>query len=447
MYAVIGGMGEVGFHIARSLYDEGYNLSIIDDNPDACNRAENFDALVVRGNAASPKKLEEAGISTADLFIGVTGSDEINMIACAIAHSKKCKTIARINSLDYIDEPIVTQRFSYLGIDVAVCPELMASIKMARMLTMPSVVDTEIFAKGKVQIIEDVVLPNSQAANQLIKEIPLPEQCNLVAVFRKGTIIIPSGNEKLAPNDRVVLILAHKEMILQVRKLFGSGKDILHPKATSRVMINGASRIGMSLAKLLEGDIDVVLLEADEDLSKEASESLLGTLVIQGNGTDESLLIDEGIDQVDAFISTTPREGLNILSCILAKQFGAKKTLALIDRPELKMTLEHTGIDLIVSPRLATVSGILQHVHHTKMLSLSILQQGEARILELKVSPQSKISGKKLKWIRFPKNTRVGAIVRRDRVIIPTGDVDIIEGDSLVMFARTEEITRLMEMF
>ena len=437
----------MGYHIARSLYDEGYNLSIIDNDPKACDRAESFDALILRGNAASPKKLEEAGIATADVFIGVTGSDEINMAACSYAHSRNCKTIARINSQDYIDEPISTKAFKHMGIDVAVCPELLASIKMARMLTMPSVVDTEVFARGKVQIIEEIIRKDSAAAGKSLSELSLPNHCNLVAVFRRGEVIIPRGSDVLEAGDRVVLTLADKQKIIPVKKLFVGSRSLSGPIKVKKVMINGATRIGMNLSKLLEDELDIVLLEDDDDESRKASEGLLRTLVIHGSGTDEELLMDEGIDNVDAFISTTTHEGVNILSCILAKQYGAKKTVALIDRPELKLTMQHTGIDIVVSPRIATVSGILQHIHHKKMLSLSVLNQGDARILEMKVSATSKIAGKSLKKVHFPRNTLVGAIVRGDKVIIPQGDDGIRTDDSLIIFAKNEEVSRLMELF
>ncbi len=447
MYAVIGGAGEVGFHLARSLYDEGYNLAIIDSDPRSCERAETFDALIVRGNAASAKKLEEAGISAADLFIGVTGSDEINIIACAIASKYSTKTIARVNSLDYIDEPVTTKNFEHLGIDVAICPDLMASMKMAHMLRMPSILDSEVFARGKLQVIEDSVLIDSPVAGKYIKEIPFPDECDLVVIFREGEVVIPHGSDQLLPGDRVVMTLIDRNKAVAIRKLFGSRRESQTSEEVRKVMIYGATRIGKHLARLLEEVNDVVLLEEDPERSQIASEELLGTLVIQGSGTDENLLVDEGIRDVDAFVATTDREGRNILSCVLAKQGGARRTVALMDRPELKIPLENTGIDFVVSPRLATVSGILQHVHHTKLLSLAVLNRGEARILEVSVQPNSKVAGKKVKRLGLPKDTVVGAIVRKDRVIIPHGDHEVQAGDSLVVFAKNEAVSKLLKRF
>jgi trk system potassium uptake protein TrkA len=447
MYAVIGGAGEVGLHIAHSLYDEGYNLAIIDSDQKACDKAEALDALVIKGNAASLAKLEEAGIGNAELFIGVTGSDEINMVSCGIAHTRGCKTIARINSLDYIDEPIATKKYAFLGIDVAVCPELLAAIKMARMLTMPSLLDTDVFARGKIQIIESTVNKTSAINGQAIKNIPLPPRCNLVAIFRRHEVIIPRGVDKLLANDRVVVALGDPRGMPEIKRLFGTGAPTTSMDMIEKIMVVGATRIGMHLSRLLEKEVNIVLIDEDEDRCKMASERLLSSLVIHGSGTDDEVLLEEGIGNVDAFLATTNSEETNILSCILAKQYGAKKTLALVDRPELKNMLEGIGIDIAISPRLATVSGILQHVHRAEMLSLSVLHKGEARIVELKVSPASKIAGKKLKRANFPKNTLVGAIVRNNSVIIPGGEDVVNVGDSLIVFARTDTIPKLVRLF
>jgi trk system potassium uptake protein TrkA len=334
-----------------------------------------------------------------------------------------------------------------LGIDVAVCPELLAAIKMARMLTMPSLLDTDVFARGKIQIIESTVNKTSSINGQAIKNIPLPPRCNLVAIFRRHEVIIPRGVDKLLAGDRVVVALGDPRGMPEIKRLLGTGAPTTSMDMIEKIMVVGATRIGMHLSRLLEKEVNIVLIDEDEDRCKMASERLLSSLVIHGSGTDDEVLLEEGIGNVDAFLATTNSEETNILSCILAKQYGAKKTLALVDRPELKNMLEGIGIDIAISPRLATVSGILQHVHRAEMLSLSVLHKGEARIVELKVSPASKIAGKKLKRANFPKNTLVGAIVRNNSVIIPGGEDVVNVGDSLIVFARTDTIPKLVRLF
>ena len=212
-------------------------------------------------------------------------------------------------------------------------------------------------------------------------------------------------------------------------------------------MIIGASRIGMHLAKTLqEQDINVILIDESEEKCQMASERLPKVLVVHGSGTDKALLLDEGISNVDAFLATTNREETNILSCLLAKQHNAKRTIALVDRLGIKSMLEDVGVDLMVSPRLVTVSTILKYIHRPGLLSITILSHGEAQVIEYKVTEKSKIREKPLKKIKFPKNTLVGAVVRNDKVLIPRGDFRIKLNDELIIFARTDAFQRLAKL-
>ena len=297
MYAVIAGAGEVGFHIARALYEEGYNLAVIEKDDKALAEAENLDALIIKGSAASPKKLKEAGIETADVFIGVTGSDEANIIGAAIAKSRGAKTIARINSSEYIDEP-VSGKLANLGIDVAISPELVAATKMSRMMALPSLMDVESFSQGRVHVVEVRVKKFSRAAGKQIKDIPLPPQSNIVAILRGGEVVMPYGEDKLKINDRLLLALSSPHDLLRV-------EDLFYPKTAGReeekrgvetVMIMGASRVGVHLARFIEKRAKVILLDSDEEACARASEQLSNTLVINGSGTEEEVLVEEGHD-------------------------------------------------------------------------------------------------------------------------------------------------------
>ncbi|MCD6461154.1 MAG: Trk system potassium transporter TrkA [Thermoplasmata archaeon] len=448
MYAVIAGAGEVGFHIARALYEEGYNLAVIEKDDKALAEAENLDALIIKGSAASPKKLKEAGIETADVFIGVTGSDEANIIGAAIAKSRGAKTIARINSSEYIDEP-VSGKLANLGIDVAISPELVAATKMSRMMALPSLMDVESFSQGRVHVVEVRVKKFSRAAGKQIKDIPLPPQSNIVAILRGGEVVMPYGEDKLKINDRLLLALSSPHDLLRV-------EDLFYPKTAGReeekrgvetVMIMGASRVGVHLARFIEKRAKVILLDSDEEACARASEQLSNTLVINGSGTEEEVLVEEGIDNVDAFVATTHHEDTNILSCLLAKEYGARKAVAIINRPELKSMFEHIGIDVAISPRLTTIGTILQHTYSTDILSMSVMFNGKARVLEMEVKSESKIVGKPLSKIHFPKYARVGAIVRKGEVRIPTGDDILMIGDKLVIFARSDSIQKVEKLF
>ena len=203
----------------------------------------------------------------------------------------------------------------------------------------------------------------------------------------------------------------------------------------------------MHLAKTLqEQEMDVILIDESEDKCQIASEKLPKVLVIHGNGTNRELLLDEGITTVDAFLATTDKEETNILSCLLAKQHNAKRTIALVDRPGIKSMLEDVGVDLVVSPRLVTVSTILKYIHRPGLLSVSILNRGEAQVIEYKVTEKSKLLGKTLKRIKFPKNTLVGAVVRDEKVLIPRGNFKILVDDQLILFVRTDVFHRLEKL-
>jgi trk system potassium uptake protein TrkA len=444
---VIAGAGEVGFHIARSLYSEGIEVAIIELNDVAANRAESLDALVVRGNAAATTALEEAGIREAETFIAVTASDEINMIACSIAKSYGVRTIARINSTDYIDRPVSLDKFKLLGIDVAICPDLVAAHKIVRILSSPpALLETDVFAKGKIKVVQVTPGDNAPVIDKAIREIYWPKGVNLAALFRKSDVIVPQGGDSIQRGDRVVLV-GDDEAIREAKGLLDIGSIRDEATPIEKLMIGGASRIGVNIAKLIEREVDVTLIEPDPDVAEMASKQLSGTLVIRGEPTDRELLLDEGISSVDAFIGATAAQGKNILSCFLARKLGAKSTIALVDQIELVDILHDVGIDLATSPRIATVNTILQYAHQTEdLVSLAVMQQGEARVLEFMVTSKSKLAGKALRKIPMPPNTIIAAIVRDGDTVIPHGDTVIEVGDTAVVFARTESIPKLKKL-
>jgi len=445
---VIAGAGEVGFYIAKSLYSEGYEVAIIESDDKAANRAESLDALVVRGNAAATFVLEEAGIREAENFIAVTRSDEINMVACSIAKSYGVRTIARINHTDYIDRPVSLDKFKLLGIDVAICPDLVAAHKIVRILTSPpALMETNVFAKGKIKVVQVMPGEDAPVMGVAIRDVYWPKGANLAAIFRKSDVIVPRGDDVIQAGDRV-LVVGDDGAINATKELLGIHGKLGDDVVIQKVMIAGATRIGINIAKLMERDVDVTLIEPDADMAEEASEQLSSALVIQGEPTDRELLMDEGVASVDSFIGATGAQGKNILSCFLAEKLGAHSTIALIDQLELVDLLYNVGIDLATSPRISTVNTILQYVHQSEdIVSLAVMQQGEARVLEMVVHAKSKVVGKPLRRVGMPPNSIVAALVREGATIIPHGETIIEVGDTAVVFARTESIPKLKKLF
>ncbi|MFW3147063.1 MAG: Trk system potassium transporter TrkA [Thermoplasmatota archaeon] len=450
---IIAGGGEVGYHLAKTLSEEGHNITIIERNEALTEKLESLDILVVSGNAASPAVLQKAYINSADIFIAVTGSDETNMAACAIAKNRGCKTMARINGEDYIDSPVAVDDLKDSGIDVAFCPELIASTHMANILSTPMLLDSPVFVKDMVRVLEVRVDKGSKASGKEIRKLSFPKEVNLVSIFRNEEVLIPRGSLRIENNDRVIAVASleeSEESLTELSRLLGVPKrsDIKRP--INRIMIAGASRIGYHLARILsESNRSVILLDEDEDRCGFFSEKLPDVLVIHGPPTDKELLKEEGISETDAFLAVTEKEEVNILTSLLARQYGANRSIALVDRPDLKSILEEVGIDLIISQRSVLLSNILKYFHMEQFESMATLNQGEVQVLEIKVKERSKAANRRLDTImRFKKRDMViGAIIRKQKVIIPRGDTLIHPKDKLVVFTKSSTLKWIKEFF
>ncbi|MEM2869685.1 MAG: Trk system potassium transporter TrkA [Thermoplasmata archaeon] len=446
MYVIIGGAGQVGQYIARSLEQQGHELAIIERDETAADRIASIDALIVRGNAASPAKLEEAGIRKADVYIAVTNSDEVNLVSSALAHAHGARTIARVNSPDYIDEPISSALERSLGVNVAVSPDLATSSRVSRIFLTPTLLDTDSLAQGQVQMLESRIRADAPAVGVAIRDLSLPPQTNIVAIFRGRETIIPDGSEVIHPRDEVITIVGRRDDVPVVAELFGYPQAVTRKERAEKVVVAGATRIGRHIAQGLEKLMDVVLVDPSEQACRLASEGLSSTLCIQGDPTDSDVIKEEELGEADAFIGATAREDLNTLSCVIAKQHGVKVTVAVVYNPELKTTLHEAGVDIAVSPTIATMNAILQHVHFKKGLaSLYVLHHGNARVLELEVGETSKAAGKTIRRAGLPKNAIVAAIVRNSQTIIPRGDERILPGDRLIVFVRTSVVPKLAQ--
>lgn len=450
---IIAGGGDVGYSIARTLSEEGHNITVVEKNDAITERLEALDVLVVAGNAASPSALDRAYVNSADFFIAVTGSDEINLAACSIAKNRGCKTLARINSEDYIQKPVTTDELDEVGIDVAFCPELISSTHMSNVLSIPFLLDSPMFGKKKLRIVENRVDRASKSVGREIRKLKMPRESTLVAILRNEEVLIPKGNIRLEPNDRVLAVIpkdAEEEVSEKLTKVLGVSKATAQKRAVDRVMIAGGSRVGFHLAKLLSDmEMSVILVEEDEDRCKEISEKLPDVLVINGNPTDKDLLKEEGVTETDAFLAVTEKEEVNILTALLARQYGAIRSISLVDRPGLKSILEEVGIDLVISPREVTLSTILKYFHKDDFKALGTLNQGEVQVIEIKVRDKAKAANQRIDSImRFRKREMViGAIVREGKIIMPRGDTFIHPKDRLMIFTKSKLVKWVKDHF
>ena len=442
MKIIVIGAGKVGCQIAQTLSSENHDVIIIEKNDSIRqNTQNNLDVLTILGNGASVSTLEEAGINDTDMIIAVTSIDEVNMIACMAAKQFGVpKKIARIRNPEYIHNNALS--LEQMGIDFIINPEIATANEIVNLIRTPAnVAQIQDFADGKIQMLELKATKDFPFINKKLKDIVFEFPLLVTAIYREEKIIIPGGEEKILSGDNLY-ILVEKGHFLELERI------INHKTVnTQSAMILGGSRIGFQTALRLEKlGINTKLIEQNKEKCEEMAKKLSRTLVINGDGTNIDLLQSEGIDTIDGFVSVTGYDEDNLLVALLAKHLGAKKVIAKVDRTNYIPILEKIGVHAVVNPRVTTASAILRFIRRGKILSLTLLKEGEAEIIELIAQSTSRIINKPLSEIDFPKNSIVGAIVREDKVIIPHGDDVILPGDKTIIFALASDINRIEKM-
>lgn len=431
MKITIIGAGKVGLEIALRLSKEGHDIIVVDkDDAKLARVAEQLDVLTIRGNGSSAKLMKETGIVESDLLVSVTSSDEINMIACMTAKRMGIlKTIARIRDPDYTRDLLLTKED--LGIDLAINPEYAASLEIKRLLSLTLSVHTEPFANGKVQMAELAVEKSHEMfVNKRLSEIEMPKSLLIVGISRKGDMIVPGGHDMVLPGD-TIYILGNQESI---NKIFSKLKR--KRQRVQNVIILGGGKISFYLAeKLCSLGMQVKIIEQNFERCRELSERLPDALILRGDGTDVDLLKREGISETDGFVAVTGMDEENLLISLLAKQMGAKRVIAKVSRPSYAPLVENLGVDAAISPRLITISEIMRFIRGGRLLSLVLLLNEQAEVMELIAQPDSKLVGRRLSNANLPKGVIVGAISRGNKIIIPKGNEVIQEEDRLVVFA------------
>jgi trk system potassium uptake protein len=440
---IIVGAGEVGFHIANHLVVENKDVVVIDKDPVAIRRvSESIDAQVVVGSGSSPIVLEEAGLKGAEILLAVTDSDEVNLVACLVADvvSPSTRKLARIRGGDY-DGYAETFRTNSPHIDTLINPEVEVVKTIERMMSFPGAVDVGEFAEGRVKFVgiyldEGAVVAGISLqglADQIGPRMPL-----IAAVVREEKLTIPRGNYALKPGD-LVYFIAEEHKLLDALSVFGK-----EPKPVHRALIIGGGQIGMRLAAVLEEkSISTKIIEKDTDRCLLLAERLNKAVVICGDGSDQSLLSEENIQDMDLVVTLTSDEETNILSSLLVKRLGAKNTITKISKFGYFSLMSAIGIEQVVSPRLSAINSILQHIRRGKVLSAQAIKGEQAEIMEAVALETSEIVGKPLKKINIPKGSLVTGIIRGEKVIIPSGDSVIEPGDRIIIFTRKDAISKV----
>lgn len=443
MKVVIVGAGEVGFHVASRLSHENKDVVVIDKDGDAIRRiSDNIDVQVITGSGSSPVSLEEAGIKEAEILLAVTNSDETNLVACLVANiiSPYTKKLARIRNADF-DKYHAIFRDHAPHIDTLINPEIEVVKTIDRLMNMPGAVDVGNFANGRVKFIGINLDKEARLAGSRLDEIPalLGKQGPLIAaVIRDEELIIPSGDDRLMPGD-LVYFISEEDKILDTLTIFDK-----HAEPVKRVLIVGGGRIGSRLAVLLDDKpVYTKIIEKNPDRCAKLAEKLNKVVVLHGDGSDQGLLKEENVQEMDFVITLTNDEEINILASLLAKRMGARKTITKISKFSYFSLMSMVGIEQVVSPRLSAINTILQHIRRGKVLSSISIKGEQAEFMEAVALETSEIVGKPLKNISFPKGALVTSIIRNDNIIIPSGDSIIEPDDRIIIFATRQAIPKI----
>jgi len=439
------GAGKLGTKLATAMLNGEINVTIVDNNPKILERIKtHMDVLTVNENGAKMEVLEELNISSYDLTIAVTSSDETNMVISSMVKKLGCKrSVARVRNPDYSNQLDFIK--SHFNIDHVINPELATANEIMRYLMENYTFYFGGYAKGKVSLVNFDIKNLPDFVNKPLKEVKGLDDLVIVAIQRNGDIIIPHGNTILMEND-IIYIMGHRQNINVIANML---KTPTNKKTLKKVMILGGGKIGFYLATaLIERGIHVKIIEADLDRCKELADKLHGdAIVIHGEGTDINLLEEESLADMDAFIGVTGLDEINLFMSLRAKQLDIGKIIAKISRQSYVHIVEKLGINMAINSVNITASDILKYIRGGKVVSVSLLLDGQAEVTEIIASKKLSILDKPIKELNLPKGIIIGSIVHKGKVIIPNGDSRIQAGDRIVVFSLLSEVPALETFF
>lgn len=450
MKLIVCGAGQVGSQIARHLSDEGNAVTVIDVNPALVRLVtDTLDVAGVVGFASHPDVLARAGAHDCDMLIAATSMDEVNMVACQVAHSvfEVPVKIARVRSEGYLEaEWSDLFRRDHMPIDVIISPEAEVAKVTMRRLAATAAFDIEPFVDGAVEFVglhieEDCPVINTPLRQ--LTELFSTLRCVVVAIRRDGRIFAARGDDQVFADDEIYFVAARDD----VQRTFGIfGRENL---IAERIVIVGAGNIGLRVAQLAEasGTLKAKLIERDRDRAEFAADHLQRTVVLHGDALDEEIQQEVGIADADAIVALTDDDRVNLLSCALAHEAGCPIGIALAKDPMFERIADAVSVDALINPRATTVSSILRHVRRGKVRAVYSVGGGDAEVIEAQVMATSPIAGKQIRDIGFPKGSAVGAVMKRDGLKLPHGELVVSVGDTLVVFAVRGSVSQVEQLF
>ena len=450
MNIIVVGCGKIGTTVLESLVAEGHNVTAVDNRPLPLNDITNIhDVMTVCGNGADCETLKEAGAADADMVVATTGSDEVNMLCCHVAKKMGVpNTVARIRKPEFNDASLIQMK-ELLDLSLSINPDRLAALEMYHILRLPAAVKLETFSSGNFEMIEIKLKEDSPFVGVPLHELRDKFKATfLVCVVQRGEeVFIPGGNFVLQGGDRVGITAKHSELQKLLRNM-GAKK-----KQARKVMILGGSRTAYYLAKrLLAAGVDVKIIDKDRDTCEALCELLPGASVICGDGTQQELLLEEGLQSMDAFVSLTGLDEQNILLAFFAAANEVHKVIPKVNRRELGVLAQRLGLDCIVSPR-STIADVL--VQHARALENSMgssveklyrLMDDGAEALEFNVKDDPRLVNIPLKTLQLKRQVLVAGINRGREALIPTGDDVILPGDKVVVITAAGKLNDLSDI-
>lgn len=451
MKVIVCGAGQVGYSIARYLATEQNDVTVIDQSAELIRKiSDSIEARAIVGHASHPSVLEQAGAADADVIIAVTYADEVNMVACTVAHAlfNVPTKIARIRQQNYL-QPIWADLFGrdHMPIDVIISPEIEVARAVARRLQVPGAFDVVPLGDGAVRVVGVRCTRDCPIVNTPLRQLTglFPDlHIVVVAILREERPIVPDSDDQMLPGDEVYFVCEASHV---TRALAAFGHE--EPEAR-RIVIAGGGNIGMFLAQEIEAHqpgVSLKLIELSPERANAVQQSLGRTVVLTGSALDPEILEEANVRQAETFVALTNEDEVNIIASLLAKRVGAGRTVTLVNSNSYGPLVGQLGIDVVVSPRAITVSSVLQHIRRGRIRAAYSLRDGFGEVIEAEAMETSGLVGKPLKDARFPPGTIVGAILRGKEVIMPRSTTVIQAKDRVVIFATADTVKKIEKLF
>tara|TARA_Y100001970_G_scaffold289716_1_gene420970 strand:- start:456 stop:1829 length:1374 start_codon:yes stop_codon:yes gene_type:complete len=452
MNIIICGAGRVGYTIAKLLSEQDHSITVIDQSSEDIQKInEDLDVKSIVGKATFPTVLEKANADEADMIIAVTRSDEINMLICQIAFSvfKISKKIARIRSQEYLDTKFSrVYSIENLPIDVIISPEVEIAKSIQRKLEAPGALDNVPFANNKIRLLEIDVDDKCPLVDIKLEDITKKFsklEANILGVIRNEKFIFLKKKDVMKKHDKAYVIINSSQMQLTL-DAFGHNEKI-----SNKFLIIGGGNIGFNLAKNLENTMDaarIKIVEKNKDRAEHIANNLNNSLVINGNGLDEDVLKEANIEDAETVLALTNDDEDNLMVSVLVEKFSKdKRTMALINKPNYSLLQNSLKIDDLIDPRMNTVSSILKHVHKGTIETAYTILNGEFEVIEAEIIDSSELINKELKNSNLPDDIRIGAILRKDNIIIPTSKFIFEKKDIVVFLAKRDQLPLVERLF